>query len=155
MSFTSLCSTTRPRPIGCDLGDCLALLSSPGQNASLRPVLFYCYCYFVFCDRLIASACRDLVACLPDCLAGLFTRVPACHPSGRSCHLGSSRPSLGHLFFTHHTFTPPSDCYVVFTIQLNCFGFTNAFLTHSLIWFASSSIVPHHLRVFPTTLLYV
>ena len=75
-------------------------------DATLRPVLFCCYCYFVCCDRLTACASRDLVACLPDCLAGPFPVFPVCHPSGRrSCHLGSSRPSLGLPFFTPHTNT--------------------------------------------------
>ena len=70
---------TRPRPIGCDLGDCLSCVLFAWPDATLRPVLFYCDRYFVYCDRLTACASRDLVAYLPDRLAG-FSRVSRVSP---------------------------------------------------------------------------
>ena len=129
-------SATRPSPdlvrLAVTSATVLRVFSSPGQNASLRPVPFYCY--LVCCDRLTACASRDLVAYLPDCLAGLFTRVSCVSPiwsSLMSTWLKSSITWPPSFFFPHHTYTHPSSvCYIVFTIRLNCFGCTIASLTH-------------------------
>ena len=106
-SFTHV-SSLRPSPdlvrLAVTSATVLRVFSSPGQNASLRPVPFYCY--FVYCDRLTACAGRDLVAYLPDCLAGLscVSRVSPIWSSFMSSWLKSPitwPPSSFHTTPTH------------------------------------------------------
>ena len=104
----------------------VCVLSSPGQNATLRPVPFYCY--FVICDCLTVCAGRDPVASSTRSLAGCSPCLPVLPVLVARVFLAqvaTAWPSPSLHTYTHHT---PSDCYVAFAFQVKRFGFDEHYL---------------------------